>query len=242
MTSLLLTLCLLPFAAAAEEDIGPMVMSSYRHAVFPAPEVPMGERVPDAYFEGAVLVGDSTAEPFGLHGVIPELETLTVIGISPRTAATNKIFTHERQSVTLAEKLAAMQPSKIYLWLGSNGVDTKPADQVIDDYDRLLNVLLAELPDTLVYLIELTPVKLIAQEKYRSYTNERVDEFNEGLLEVARRHNVYLLPVNFLLRNEKGLLDNEYGAGDGIHLRKPAYEALAEYLYTHTIPQEAEGS
>lgn len=217
-----------------------MVMSNLRHSRFPTPEVPACEAVEDAYFEGAVLVGDSTAEPFELHGVIPALETLTVIGISPRTAATDRIFTHEKQPCTLTEKLVAMQPRMIYLWLGSNGVDTKPADQVIDDYDRLLNVLLAALPDTLVYLVELTPVKLVAQEQYANYTNERVDDFNEGLLEVAKRHNVYLLPVNFLLRNEKGLLDGEYGAGDGIHLRKPAYEKLADFFYTHTIPLEEE--
>lgn len=238
LTALLLALCLMALPVAAEEAATPMVMSNVRHGTFPAPDVPACARVEDSYFEGAVLVGDSTAEPFDIHGVIPELEVLTVIGISPRTAATNKIFKHEKQACTLAEKLVAMQPSMVYLWLGSNGVDTKPADLVLDDYDALLNVLLAALPDTLFYLIELTPVKLVAQEQYRNYTNERVDAFNEGLREVAQRHNVYVLPVNFLMKNEKGLLDGEYGAGDGIHLRAPAYDVLAQYLYTHTIPME----
>lgn len=217
-----------------------MVMSNFRHPVFQTPDVPVCAPVEDGFFAGSVLVGDSVAEGLNIHSVIPEMEILSVIGISPRTAATDRIFSHDRKICTLAEKLVAMQPRMVYLWLGSNGLDTKPADMVIEDYDRLLNVLLSALPDTVFYLVEVTPVKLVAQEKYANLTNERVDRFNEGLRDVARRHNVYLLPVNFLLRNEKGLLDSEYGAGDGIHLRKPAYEALAAYFYTHTVPLEVD--
>lgn len=236
----LLLVCAMAMAptVAKAGGSGAMVMSNVRHERFPTPEVPLCTRVDDMYFRQAVLVGDSVAEGFALHEVIPELTVLSVIGISPRTAATNRLFQHEKKSCTLAEKLAALNPGIVYLWLGSNGVDTKPADMVLEDYDALLNVLLPALPDAVVYLIELTPVKLSAQEKYANFTNARVDAFNEGLREVARRHNVYLLPVNALLKNEKGLLDNEYGAGDGIHLRRPAYEVLATYLYTHTIPLE----
>lgn len=218
----------------------PAVLSMYRNEMFPAPDVPACNAVDEAYFEGAVLVGDSTAEGLKIHAVIPTLEVLTVIGISPRTAATNKLFKHDGKAVTLAEKLEATQPDKVYLWLGSNGVDTKTEDQVLDDYDRLLNVLIPVLPQVPFYLLELTPVKLIAQEQYKNYTNERVDAFNEGLREVARRHGAYVLEINTLFRNEKGLLDNEYGAGDGIHLRGPAYDVLAAYMRTHALPVEGE--
>lgn len=215
-----------------------MVMSSFRHERFPAPDVPACARVEDAYFAGGVLIGDSVAEGLRIHGLIPELEILTVIGLSPRTAATDMVFTQDGQPATLVTKLEAMKPKMIYLWLGSNGIDTKDHQRVLDDYDRLLNLLLAQLPDTPVYLLELTPVKRVAQERYVNYTNERVDAFNAGLREVAQRHSVYLLEVNFLLKNAQGLLDGEYGAGDGIHLRKPGYEMLADYLYTHAIPME----
>lgn len=227
--------------ALAEEDIGPMVMSNFRHPMFPTPDVLLCAKVEDSHFAGAVLVGDSVSEGLDINQVIPELEVMAVIGISPRTAATDKLFTLNRQPCTLAEKLVDMQPTAVYLWLGSNGVDTKPASMVIDDYDRLLNTILSAIPDTPVFLIELTPVKLVAQDKYRNLTNERVDAFNAGLREVAQRHNVYLLPINALLKNDKGLLAAEYGAGDGIHLRGAAYEVIAHYLYTHTIPLEVNG-
>lgn len=239
MTAALL-LCLTPLSALATTAAGvtPMVISSFQHPHYADPVVPTGSRVDDGYFDGAVLVGDSISEPFSIHGVVPELEVLPVIGISARTAATNKLFEHDDEICTLAEKLVAMQPRIVYLWLGSNGVDTKAADQVIEDYDHLLNILIAELPETLFYLVELSPVKHSAVEKYRGYTNERVDAFNEGLYEVAKRHGVYLLRINSLLKNEDGVLHSDFGAGDGIHLRSAAYSVLADYLYTHTIPLE----
>lgn len=237
----LLGMALPPVPALGEAaPTGPMVMSNYRHSRFPSPGIPVGERVDDGYFSGAVLVGDSVAEGLGIHGFIPELTVMTVIGISPRTAATDLLFMHERQPVTLVDKLTAMQPTMIYLWLGSNGIDTKDAQRVIDDYDRLLNQLIAALPDVPVYLVELTPVKRMVTERYANYTNERVDAFNALLHNAAKRHNVYLLPVNFLFKNADGLLDGLYGAGDGIHLKKAAYEVLADYMYTHTVPMEGE--
>lgn len=206
--------------------------------MFPAPEIPIGARVADAYFTGAVLVGDSIAEGLSIHQLMPELTVLSVIGLSPRTAESNKLFKHDKQPVTLAEKLVALNPTVVYLFLGSNGVDMKPADQVIADMDRLLNTLIAALPETPIILLELTPVMLRAQEQYRSYTNERVDKFNEALYDVALRHNVYLLRVNAVLRNDKGRLDAAYGAGDGIHLTKEGYAVLADFLYTRTLPLE----
>ena len=234
-------LCLALCAPAlAEETPAPHALSGFVAEGYPVPDVPECDRVDDGYFAGAVLVGDSTAASFELLGVVPELTTIWETGLSPRTAESDHIFEVDNRYVTLSEKLESMQPTKVYLWLGSNGVDTKAAKLVLEDYDRLLNALIPRLPHTLIYLVSLTPVKLVAQEQYANYTNERVDEFNDYTYIYSAAHNVYYLHVNHLLRNEKGLLDGEYGAGDGIHLRASAYDLLSAYLYTHAIPDGQE--
>ncbi len=242
----MLLLCLslfgAPIAGVCEAAATPVpsVMSMIFVTDYPPPDVPEGPRVDDSYFKGAIIVGDSTTDPFALYGVVPELMVAAVIGISPRTAYSDQLFHWEGKKVDLATLLGNYNPPVVYLWLGSNGVDTKPADQVLEDYERLMNKLIKRLPGTIFYLVSLAPVKLLAQEKYKNYTNERVDEFNEGLRELAWRHNVYYLHINPLLRNENGLLDAEYGAGDGIHLREPAYRILADYMYTHAVPIDRE--
>jgi len=184
-----------------------------------------------------VLVGDSMAESFDIYGVVPELTVYSEIGASARTAHDYAIFKVGRETHRLADILAETQPPLLYLWLGSNGVDTKPSDQTLADYDRLLNQLIPLLPETIIYCMSLPPVHRLALEQYPSYTNARVDNFNAGLRDLCAAHNVYFLGITDMFRHESGELDMTYGAGDGIHLKRPAYDMLADYLYTHAIPR-----
>lgn len=237
--------CISASAALAAEPTAtpaPMVMSGYRHSLAPAPDVPACARVEDEYFAQAILVGDSMADGLAIHGLVPELTLMTRIGLSARTAATEALFKHNGKNVTLAQKLPQMKPSAVYIWLGSNGLDRNDVDHVVRDYDRLLNRLLRALPGTPFYLLEVTPVQTLTHEKYAGFTNEAIDAFNEELHEIALRHNVYVLPVNALLKDEEGMLGVEYAGEDGIHLQAAAYEKLAEYLYTHVLPEAVQVS
>ncbi len=221
-------------AAKAQET--PAVASPLFVGGFPAPDVPETAPVDPSYFEGAVLIGDSMVEPFDLLGSIPGLKVLPVIGISARTAHEHRLFKLGDEKALLKDLLAAMNPPALYLWLGSNGVDTKPADLVIEDYDRLMDALIPVIPDTVIYLMALPPARPMATEHYKGYTNARVNAFNEGLREVARRHNVYFLDIHPLVLNEKGEMEAAYSASDGIHLKNAAYALLTDYMMTHTVP------
>ena len=222
----------------AEDGEEPFAVSFAGPAGYPAPDVPESAAVDDSYFRGAVLVGDSMAESFDKNGVVPERTVISEIGASARTAHDYSIFEVDGQSYKLRDLLAQMNPPIVYLWLGSNGVDAKPSAQVLEDYERLLNQLIPALPDTLIYCMALPPVHALALEQYPNYTNARVNAFNEGLRELCKSHGVYFLDITGLLRHESGELDVEYAAGDGIHLKRAAYDLLANYLYTHTIPVE----
>ena len=222
----------------AEDGEEPFAVSFAGPAGYPAPDVPESAAVNDSYFRGAVLVGDSMAESFDIYGVVPDLTVISEIGASARTAHDYSIFEVDGQSYRLRDLLAQMNPPIVYLWLGSNGVDAKPSAQVLEDYERLLNQLIPALPDTLIYCMALPPVHALALEQYPNYTNARVNAFNEGLRELCKSHGVYFLDITGLLRHESGELDVEYAAGDGIHLKRAAYDLLANYLYTHTIPVE----
>ena len=218
------------------EPAARVAVSTFNPPGYPAPNVPECPRVDDTAFEGAVLVGASTAEPFGLLKDMPPFTALTLIGLSPHTALQNKLFPVDGQKMTLRERLAALQPTAVYLWLGVNGLDYKPVETVLVDYDLLLNQLIEELPATPLYIMGLTPVKPKLAERYRNFTNEKVIRFNEGLLELAQKHNVYFLPLYPLLCDSAGELCGTLGAGDGLHLRAAAYAVLSDYLYTHMIP------
>lgn len=232
--------CLGCSGAVAEEGAKTVVQSQYRHPTAPAPTLPAGERAEDAYFRGAVLVGDSLADGLALYGLAPELQLVTSIGLSPRAAATEARFTYNGEEVTLAQKLRKMNPTAVYLWIGTNGLDAAEPDKVLADYGRMLNRVLTALPDVPFFLLEVTPVMRLSNERYAGFTNERIDAFNGGLAELAARHNVYILPTNAPLRNDGGFIAAGYAASDGIHLTRAAHEVIAEVLYTHTLPAVAE--
>lgn len=235
-----LVLASLPTPAMAEAQVYPFCASEFDAAGYPSPEVPVSKRAPDSYFTGAVLVGDSLASAFEIHGVVPELTTLTNVGLSARTATGNKTFLlpGAKREIPLVEALDALEPTSVYLWLGANGLNAKDEERTLEDYDQLLNYLLPHYPDLPVYLLSVTPLKAKVAQNHPKFTNERVVSFNTGLRALAKKHNVYYLDVHALLVNEKGELSDDYGAGDGLHLRTPAYDLLADYLYTHTIPRE----
>lgn len=222
--------------AWAEDVAMEMTLSAYVNEAAPAPDVPPSERVDSACLAGAVLVGDSMGDGLAIHGVAPGLQLLARIGLSPQSALTEEAFQDGGKPVTLVDKLSAMRPDAVYLWLGSNGLAAMGVEQVTCDYDRLLNQLLEALPDIPFYLLEVTPVRELTQEGFADLRNERIDAFNQALREVAKRHNVYVLEINALLKDEEGLLGEAYAAEDGTHLLRPAYEALAEHLYTHVLP------
>lgn len=214
----------------------PRAVSAYRNPAATPPDVPACARVPDERFARAVLVGDSIADGLVLHSLTPTLTLLTRIGLSPRRARTEALYKNDGKPVTLDRKLRAMRPDAVYLWLGSNGLDTGDADSILADYARLLDRLLAALPETPLYLLEVTPVTALDSPRYDGFTNERIDRFNAGLREIAGARGLYVLRTNALLTDENGMLAGEYAAEDGIHLREAAYRLIAEYLYTHVLP------
>lgn len=205
-----------------------------------APDVLEYPRVEDAYFKGAILIGDSMADGLALHNLIPELQMLSRIGMTPSSAMTDTSFKNDGEAVTVVDKIPVMRPTAVYVWLGANALVGVAPDRVIRDYDRLLTRMAKQVPATTpFYLLEVTPVRALSGERYANFTNERIDTFNTALYDLAKRHgSTYLLPVNSLLKNADGLLDASFAADDGIHLLRPAYEILADYLYTHAIPLE----
>ena len=233
--ALLAAMLLVYIFPASAADGAPAASAFYSEAC-PAPDVPESARADDGYFTDAVLIGDSLSAGLSDADLLPELDVMTVIGLSPRAALTQRKYRHDGQPVNLADKLAALRPPVVYFWLGSNGLSSIYAERILADYDRLMDAVLPGIPDSIVYIMELPPVRKAALKRYPHYTNKRVDEFNAGLREVALRHNVYIITINHLLKNERGEL--RYSAEDGIHILKPAYELMADYMRAHTVPRQ----
>lgn len=219
-----------------EPSVSELVFEGYE-----APTVPKGDMDGDDYFEDAIFIGDSLAEGLALNRLLPSMEFVTKIGQSANGVVRHRVYKLNGKSVRMIELLKAKQPGKLYIWLGSNGIDNYSAQHVLPQYETMLDLFISELPDTLIYCVSLAPViERRAQRQYPRMNNRRIHGFNALIEEAAKARNCYYLPVSFALMDEDGGLHKNYSAGDGIHLSKAGYQVVNEFLRSHTIPYHKE--
>ena len=209
---------------------------------YPPPDAPLCTRVPDTYFDDAVLIGCSLMTGVELSGALDHATFVAKIGMSPKGAMNNRNFRTGPNSeyITMADYVISLSPRKLYIMLGSNGVDIKLSSDVLPEMNELLNHLIVSLPDTLIYLISIPPVTPNARERAPYLSDGKITAYNQGLEELAALHNIYFLDVYSLLVDEHGHTEGKYAASDGYHLQSAGYQLLAEYLYTHALPVRGE--
>ena len=153
----LITALSLAVGALGEYTFPPASQVDYPN--YPAPFVPiLEEAVPVTYFHDAILVGDSLAEGFLLSGALKDLKVLSKIGQSAAGILNNRGYKLDGKSVDLVTYLHSINPGKIYLWVGSNGIDKYKVSHVIKSYEGMIDLLVTEFPDTLIYCMSVAPV------------------------------------------------------------------------------------
>ena len=234
LVSLLLAL-LLSVSALAEEADAPVLTALY-NPEYPAPLVPEHEPAGDEYFADAVFIGDSMMEYVEMLGELPTANYVWNIGMSPMSVS-RKQFRVKGTNTRLStwEKAAEYSPRKLYIMLGSNGLDNYGVKIVVEDYERLADAAITHFPEALIYVITPPPMshKRMREEKTPA---KRYVDFAAALKELAARRNFYYIDLYSLLANEDGYLPGKYDAGDGFHLSNKAYSLLIEQARKQTVP------
>lgn len=94
-------------------------------------------------------------------------------------------------------------------------------------YEKLLKAIETASPDTKIILGAIFPVAGTSAV----ITNQMVDQANAIIKELAAAHGLSYVDNNTILKNEAGLLREEYCySEDGIHLTEAAYKAIFQNL------------
>lgn len=204
-------------------------------SAYPSPDVPESAYVDDSYFNDAVFVGDSILSGLELYGLVPNATFACEIGTSAARAVRDNAFKHDDKYYTLIDYAMLSRPSKVYIMLGTNGVDIVKPDQVLVDMRKLIAYIVETWPHIIVYIISLPPVTPVATERYSRLTNANIRIYNEGLRQIALDYLAFYLHTYPLFTQEDGSLKRSLAAQDGYHMRKQAHEIFRDYLYTHTV-------
>jgi lysophospholipase L1-like esterase len=175
-----------------------------------------------------VFAGDSLTQGFDLEKYFPDIPGLNR-GISADGIGFDERGILGRMESTFYDP----QPEIIFLNIGVNDLPHPwvTVEECLAGYEKILDLLSEKLPRAKVIVHTLSPTG----EKYKrhAYLNPRIEEFNEGLRNMAKRRRLPLIDLYQLVVNEEGLLPAEYNRGDGLHYNSTGYEIWAGEIRNH---------
>ncbi|MCR5409780.1 MAG: hypothetical protein K6E90_02250 [Lachnospiraceae bacterium] len=190
--------------------------------------------VDDDYFADACLIGDSRVQGLGMYSGLPATN-YGIVGISLSRVFDKKCITTPLGKLTIPEALAVgPQYGKIYLKFGLNEIGWGTNEQFAEYYYSFIDYIKAVQPDAIIYVMSILHVTEGEERKSSVFTNDRIDERNKYIKEVAEREHVYYLDVNEVFTDENGRMPSE-DSFDGIHVKADAIGKWTDYLKTHAI-------
>ncbi len=193
------------------------------------------QRADDSYFDDVLFVGDSLTEGIALY-LSDSFTAVAVRGINTHTAQTNTITTDaDGNPMTLIETIQYYKPNKVYIMLGTNGLNWESIQWNYDGFVELIDSITMRVPGCSIVIMSCTPKTQEAAQRVANYTAESIAEYNGLLRDLAISKGLYYLDIVPALSDESGYLKAEYASGDGIHMVPAGYQVLKEYIYTHVI-------
>lgn len=214
----------LPVTSQADETPQPVVFD---------PIIAVNTAVEDSYFSDAVFIGDSISEGITLYKPIDDATVLAATGINPSSIFTTPVIKQEDGTrITILDALKEKQAKKIYIMLGANGINFIPIDKMIEDYQELLLQIKQEHPDAIIYVQSVLPV---TKENKYNISNEDINFFNEQLIQLCAKEQVYYLDISSDFKTADGTLPIETSPTDGMHFGKRYYSIWFDFLKAHTL-------
>ena len=125
------------------------------------------------------------------------------------------------------DDVIAMKPKKIFLLIGVNDLLYLPISTITKNYEKIVNRLLLELPNTKLYLESVLPI----HNRFRrnGMENEDIDILNKNIEQIAQKQSLTYINLNEKFKNTQGVLNPEYSI-DGIHLNGKGYLLFKEII------------
>ena len=219
----------------ARQSAGAYTIKAYDAGVIRQPSC---GQVDLSYFSDAAFLGDSLTVGFsdyqinlggalicGYTGVGPE-------AIVNRTA----VKSPTRGEEVALDVLAAAQPKKLYILLGTNTLTTLgAADRFLAYYGQMLDVLRQTLgEDCVIYVQSVPPVRPEAAAEKPGLASDVIKGVNEQLAQLAADKGCVYLDLWETLADGEGNLKEMIAAPDGVHLSAGnGYGAWVTYLRNH---------
>ena len=207
--------------------------------------LPENGRVDLEYFRGALFIGDSLTQGFGIYEPLKSIATVCAyIGVTPKSILENSTGYRQDMRRGVDEPVAMLDdilshtaPTSIYIGMGTNALNSAQDDEgILYYYGQLLDVLRAAYPNIPIYVQGITPVTAEKAASDARFSNDRIRSLNDSLARMAVEKGMYYINTHEVLADNYGNLREDLAGSDGYHLRSAAeYQVWVDYLCTHTV-------
>ena len=196
--------------------------------------IPPSSSIDTNYFNDAVFIGDSRTEGFCMYTDIANAKVYAHKGLTVDTVFTEPVININGSNLPIVEALRQTSFQKVYIMLGLNEIGWAYNSIFVEKYENLVDEIKNINPNATIYLQSILPVSNQVSSTHDYIKNEKINEYNRLIAQIANEKNVCYLNVAEAVASPNGALPDD-AAVDGIHLKKEYCQKLFEYLRNHTI-------
>lgn len=183
----------------------------------------------DAYFDTAVIIGDSRTEGLSLYTGMSNLDAFCSKGLNIEKVMTDAIVSTDKGMITALEALKLKQYDNIYISFGLNELGWVYDDVFIEDYKTFIDSVREIQPDATIYVENILPVSKKLSDEDEIYNNKNVKKFNKLLKRMCKDYGdiIYLDVASSVTVD--GALPAD-ASTDGRHCNQEYCEKWLEYI------------
>lgn len=229
-------------AAVTLEQFGParQAAGAYQVKAYDSSVIrqPSCGQVDLSYFSDAALLGDSLTVGFSDYSInLGGALICGYTGVGPDAIVNRSAVKSPTRGQEVAlDVLAAAQPRKLYILLGTNTLTTLGAsDRFLAYYGQMLDLLRQTLGDgCTIYVQSIPPVRPTVAAEKPGLATDVLRGVNEQLAQMAASKGCVYLDLWEALADGEGNLKEMLAAPDGVHLSAGnGYGAWVTYLRNH---------
>lgn len=184
------------------------------------------------FFADDLFIGDSISTGLYLYGKLDKKNVAAGIGYTPYKAYSEAVELYDGTSATALEYAQKMQPKRIFVMLGSNGMGSSTdIEGMKSTYKTLLEKLTDSCPNSEVYCVSVSPVTADSTSAASAgITNEMISDFNASVKGMCGDMGLRYLDLYSLLIDENGYFSTDYAEVDGLHFLGSTYDVMLSFI------------
>ena len=176
----------------------------------------LSENYDKEFFSNDLFIGDSITTGLSLYGALSPKNVAAAVGYTPYKAYNTEIALGDGTTGTAFDYAVKMQPKRIFIMLGSNGITTASAME--DSYRTLLDMAVTPVTDD------------STAASYANITNTMITDFNKFIKSLADEKGLTYIDMYSLLADDNGYFLHEYAENDGLHFKGVTYKVMLSYI------------